>query len=140
MQKANSNHHGITSQTNIMLVDKGHQKLVEVHSHIKQLLNSGGNKNDLTDIFFSLSYFYENYLIQEEIFLKKTGYPNLNNHSASHKEFIKEIEGLKDSINKDAELVLQELNDFISAWLQDHEATYNDELVEYLRSKDLLTN
>ena len=140
MLPSNSNLNGNNSLTNITLVDKGHQKLVEVHSHIKDLLCSGGTKNDLTEIFFTLSYFYENYLIKEEMFLKKTGYPNLNNHSTSHKEFIKEIEGLKDSIDNDVMLVLKELNDFIAAWLKDHEASYNAELVEYLKSKGLIPN
>lgn len=119
----------------IAMVDKGHHKLTEIHSHIKSLITGKGDKNDLTDLFFSLSYFYENYLLNEELFLKKTGYPNLENHIASHKEFIKEIERLKDIINKDALTVLNELNDFIPRWLTNHEATYNDDLINYLKGK-----
>jgi len=122
----------------IAMVDKGHQKLAEIHAHIKNLLNKKGDKNDLTEIFFSLSYFYENYLINEELFLKKTGYPNLENHTASHKEFIKEIERLKDVISKDAISVLKELDEFIAKWLSNHETTYNADLINYLKGKGLL--
>ncbi len=122
----------------IAMVDKGHQKLAEIHAHIKNLLNNKGDKNDLTEIFFSLSYFYENYLINEELFLKKTGYPNLENHTASHKEFIKEIESLKDVISKDAISVLKELDEFITKWLSNHETTYNADLINYLKGKGLL--
>lgn len=130
----------IISITNIMLVDKGHQKLVELHSHVKALLKKTCNKNDLTEIFFALSYFYENYLIKEEMFLQKTGYPNLDNHSASHTLFINEIEQLKDSIDKDAKVVLHELDGFIEGWLSTHEQNYNDELVDYLRGKGFITD
>lgn len=116
----------------IAMVDKGHQKLSEIHAHIKSLIKCNGNKNDLTEIFFSLSYFYENYLINEELFLKKTGYPNFESHTASHKEFIKEIERLKDVISKNSISVLKELDEFITQWLSNHETTYNADLIKYL--------
>lgn len=123
------------SIVNISFTDTGHQKLKEVHSHIKDLLSKGGNKNDLTEIFFSLSYFFENYLLKEELFLKKTGYPNLENHSSSHKMFMTKIEKLKDSVDKDAKVVLNELDSFIDVWLRDHEASYSDEMVNFLKKK-----
>ncbi len=124
----------------IAMVDKGHQKLAEIHAHIKGLLKSNGDKNDLTEIFFSLSYFYENYLINEEIFLKKLGYPNIESHSASHKSFIKEIEKLKDIISKDSATVLKDLDKFISSWLNKHEMSYNKELFDFLKSKGYIQN
>lgn len=121
--------------TNISLVDKGHQKLVDVLSHIKELIITGGNRNDLTEIFFSLSFFFENYLLKEELFLKKSGYPNLENHSSSHKEFMREIERLKDRVDNDTITVLNDLEAFIATWLQNHESSYNDELVNFLVKK-----
>lgn len=140
MGKINIHDQEIVSPTNISLIEKGHKKLIEIHSHIKDLVNLEGNKNDLTEIFFALSYFYENYLINEEMILKKTGYQNLENHSASHKEFIGEIEKLKDTINMDAKLVLKELDDFIGSWLSSHEANFNAELVEFLKNKGYIPN
>jgi len=140
MGKINIHDQEIVSPTNISLIEKGHKKLIEIHSHIKDLANLEGNKNDLTEIFFALSYFYENYLINEEMILKKTGYQNLENHSASHKEFIGEIEKLKDTINMDAKLVLKELDDFIGSWLSSHEANFNAELVEFLKNKGYIPN
>lgn len=128
-------------QTNsIAMVDKGHQKLEEIHAHIKGLLKSKGDKNDLTEIFFSLSYFYENYLINEELFLKKLGYPNIENHSDSHKDFIKGIVRLKDIISKDSAAVLKELDEFISNWLNKHEMSYNKELFDFLKGKGYIQN
>lgn len=134
----NPNLNGNITPTNISLVDKGHQKLIDVLSHIKSLSISGGNKNDLTEIFFSLSYFFENYLLKEELFLKKSGYPNLENHSSSHKEFMREIERLKDSVDNDTIIVLNELETFIAKWLQNHETKYNDELVGFLVKKGFI--
>ena len=136
----NSNLNGNISQTNISLIDKGHQKLVDVLSHIKRLLITGGDKNDLTEIFFSLSYFFENYLLKEELFLKKSGYPNLENHSSSHKEFMREIVRLKDSVDNDTITVLNELGAFIADWLQNHETSYNDELINFLVKKGFINS
>ena len=136
----NSSINGNVSPTNISLIDKGHQKLVDVLSHIKGLRITGGNKNDLTEIFFSLSYFFENYLLKEELFLKKSGYPNLENHSSSHKEFMSEIERLKDSIDNDTITVLNELETFIATWLQKHETRYNDELIKFLIKKGFVNS
>jgi hemerythrin-like metal-binding protein len=119
--------------SNISTVENGHQKLAEVHSHIKLLIRTGGNKNDLTEIFFALSYFFENYLIKEELLLRKAGYSNLKKHSSSHKEFMHEIVRLKDNVDKNAEVVLKKLDEFIASWLINHELTFNEELNKYLK-------
>jgi len=136
----NSNPNESISPTNVSLIDKGHQKLEDVLSHIKGLLITGGNKNDLTGIFFSLSYFFENYLLKEELFLKESGDQNLEIHTSSHKEFMREIERLKDNVDKDTIVVLKELDNFITTWLQNHVTCYNDELVNFLVKKGFINS
>jgi len=121
--------------TNIPIIDEGHTKLNEVHNRIKELVGKGACKNDLADIFFALSYVFENHLIKEELFLKSKGYGNFDNHKNSHLEFIQGIEKLKDNFEKDITSTLNELETFVGGWLKNHSSNYNDELVDFLQNK-----
>jgi len=122
-------------QTNISVIDEGHLKLSEIHNHVKLLLKQEANKNDLAEAFFSLSYFFENYLLKEELLLKSKGYPNFDDHKASHSSFIKGIEHLKDSYENDIKCTLKELDTFIGDWLKTHSLNYNKEVVDFLNKK-----
>lgn len=121
--------------TNIPIIDEGHTKLNEVHNRIKEFVGKGACKNDLADIFFALSYVFENHLIKEELYLKGKGYGNFDNHKSSHLEFIQGIERLKDNFEKDIDSTLKELDLFVGGWLKKHSANYNDELVHLLQNK-----
>lgn len=121
--------------TNISIIDEGHNKLFDVHNHIKSLCKQGACKDDLAEIFFTLSYFFENHLIKEELYLKSKGYPNFDNHQTSHLSFIKEIESLKDNYENDVNSTLKELDVFIGNWLHDHSSNYNKEVVDFLNQK-----
>jgi len=121
--------------TNIPIIDEGHRKLYDVQNRIKNIANKGACKNDLTEIFFALSYFFENYLIKEELFLKSKGYAYLDDHKSSHLEFIKGIERLKDNFENDIVSTLNELDTFIGDWLQSHSSNYSKDLVDFLNKK-----
>jgi len=121
--------------TSIPIIDEGHSKLSEIHNRVKSLAKQGASKNDLTEIFFALSYFFEDHLIKEELYLKSKGYPTLEEHKASHADFIKGIEHLKDNYSKDVECNLKELEVFIGEWLNNHNLKYNKEVVDFLNQK-----
>ena len=121
--------------TNIPVIDEGHDKLLEVYNHVKTLKSKEASKNDLAEVFFALSYFFEDHLIKEELFLKSKGYPNFENHKACHANFIKGIENLKDNYDKDIKCTLMELDIFIASWINTHTQNYTKEVVEFLNRK-----
>ena len=124
-----------TGKSSIQIIDEGHSKLSEIHNRVKSFAQNGASKNDLTEIFFALSYFFEDHLIKEELYLKSKGYPTLEEHKASHADFIKGIEHLKDNYSKDVKCSLKELDIFIGEWLNNHNLKYNKEVVDFLNQK-----
>lgn len=121
--------------TNIPIIDEGHDKLAEIQKNINILKEKGACKNDLADIFFALSYFFENHLIKEELYLMSKDYPNFDNHKTSHFDFIKGIERLMDNYESNVDNTLKELDIFIGEWLQSHSSNYNKDVVDYLNQK-----
>ncbi len=122
--------------TNISVIDEGHKKLLEIQNNIKKFSNQSISKNDLTEIFFALSNYYENHLLKEELFLKSKGYQNFDNPKSSHLDFIKEIEQLKDSYQNDIQTTLNEVDAFIQGWLHNHSVNYNKEVIKFLNKKE----
>jgi len=121
--------------TSISIIDESHDKLNEIQKHINNLKEKGACKDDLANIFFALSYFFENHLIKEELYLKSKNYPNFDNHKTSHFDFIKGIERLMDNYESNVDNTLKELDIFIGEWLQNHSSNYNKDVVDYLNQK-----
>ncbi len=121
--------------TNIPIIDEGHNKLSEIQKHINSLKEKGACKDDLAEIFFALSYFFENHLIKEELYLQSKGYPNFDNHKTNHFDFIKGIERLMDNYESNVDNTLKELDVFIGKWLLNHSSNYNKDVVDYLNQK-----
>lgn len=122
-------------RTSISIIDESHDKLSEIQKHIITLKEKGACKDDLANIFFALSYFFENHLIKEELYLKSKGYPNFESHKIGHFDFIKGIERLKDNYESNVDNTLKELDTFIEEWLQNHSSNYNKDVVDYLNQK-----
>lgn len=135
MAKQDKPSYSEATYTSIPVIDEGHNKLSEIHNRVKLLSKKEACKNDLTEVFFALSYFFEDHLLKEELYLKSKGYPTIEEHKASHADFIKGIENLKDSYANDVECTLKELDVFIGEWLRNHALKYNNDVVAFLNHK-----
>ncbi|GAI87333.1 unnamed protein product, partial [marine sediment metagenome] len=114
---------------NIGLLDKQHKKFLEIFNLFKKAINEGACERNISKVFFSLVYYAEHHLIQEEIYFKNYKYPNFNLHKKAHNHFINRIIKFREDFEKGKEDVCVEMYYFLEEWFNNHILKYDKEAV-----------
>lgn len=122
---------------NIGLLDKQHKKFLEIFNLLKKAINESACERNISDVFFSLVYYAEHHLIQEEIYFKNYKFPNFNLHKEKHNHFIKRIIKFREDFEEGKEDVCVEMYYFLEEWFNNHILKYDKEAVEFLVKKGI---
>jgi len=120
---------------NIGLLDKQHKKFLEIFNLLKKAINEGACERNISKVFFSLVYYAEHHLIQEEIYFKNYKYPNFNLHKKAHNHFINRIIKFREDFEEGKEDVCVEMYYFLEQWFNNHILKYDKEAVEFFVEK-----
>jgi len=120
---------------NIGLLDKQHKKFLEIFNLLKKAINEGACERNISKVFFSLVYYAEHHLIQEEIYFKNYKYPNFNLHKEAHNHFINRIIKFREDFEEGKEDVCVEMYYFLEEWFNNHILKYDKEAVEFFVEK-----
>ena len=121
----------------IVSIDQQHQKLLENLNRLADVINKGECKEKVSEIFFALGYFAENYFTKEEMLFKNYKYPNFSVHKEAHNNFIKQIIKFQEDYKTGADEVCLQLYSFIEKWFLNHILEYDKEAVTFLKQKGL---
>jgi hemerythrin len=124
--------------THVEEMDKQHMRLVELLNNVYELLKEG-KKEEAIELFKReiLSYI-EYHLSEEEKFMEKIGYPELDNHRKAHDIFRREVYNLCTRIEKgDPEAFKQALS-YTLGWLYNHIAKTDKKYGIYAKEKGLI--
>jgi hemerythrin-like metal-binding protein len=73
------------------LYDEQARRFLDIINSMKKIIAGGIQDSDISDIFFRLTHYFEQYMIREEINMKELDYDGLDAHIRMHKEFIDRI-------------------------------------------------
>lgn len=118
-------------------IDEHREKFFEIINKLKQVITRKDCKINVADIFFSLVHYAEHYLINEEIYLKESGYPGFSKHKESHNNFIARIIRFKEDYQNNKKEVCEDMYFFLENWLINHILHYDVEAVAWLKEKGL---
>lgn len=113
------------------------EKIDEQHKHLYALTNrlideSKGNPEVLNDTLYQLLQYIENHFKDEEILLKKRGYPYLEEHKRVHRTFLRKIAMFcKDDVDGKPKIE-EELYSYLSLWLLTHIEKTDQEYKDYI--------
>jgi hemerythrin len=124
--------------THVEEMDKQHMRLVALLINVYELLKEG-KKEEATELFKGelLSY-VEYHLSEEEKFMEKIGYPELDNHRKVHDMFRREIYNLAPYIEKADPKAFREALSYAWGWLYKHIAKTDKKYGIYAKEKGLI--
>lgn len=102
------------------LYDEQARKFLDIINQMKRIIAGGVKDRDISDIFFQLTYYYEQYMIREEINMKELAYDMLDSHRLSHKEFIDHILAFREGYEKGDQGVYDEMYCYLEKWFDEH--------------------
>ncbi|MCD4832324.1 MAG: bacteriohemerythrin [Bacteroidales bacterium] len=118
---------------NITVIDKQHQKFLNIINELKLIINSNSCEEKVSEIFFQLAYLIDHYFIKEEIYFNDLKYPNLEQHKAAHNQFVERIIQFQKDVENNTPNLCLEIYQYLENWFDEHILKYDKEAVEYLR-------
>ncbi|NOZ47969.1 MAG: hemerythrin family protein [Chlorobi bacterium] len=121
----------------ILSIDLQHQKFLEIFNKLSDIINFKSCKDKVSEIFFSLGHFTENYFTKEEMLFNNYKYPNFTAHKEAHNNFIAQIIHFNKNYINGKEDVCIELYQFLEKWFKNHILEYDKDAVTFLKEKGL---
>jgi len=124
--------------THVEEMDKQHMRLVALLNNVYELLKEG-KKEEAIELFKReiLSY-VEYHLSEEEKFMEKIGYPELDHHRKVHDMFRREIYNLAPYMEKGDPKAFREALSYVWGWLYNHIAKTDKKYGIYAKEKGLI--
>lgn len=114
------------------LYDEQAKKFLEIINQMKKIIAGGVKDRGISDIFFQLTYYYEQYMIREEINMKKLKYDEFEDHRETHKEFIDRILAFREGYERGDDDVYEEMYSYLEKWFDDHLMIADRRAVDYI--------
>lgn len=114
------------------LYDEQTKKFLDIINQMKKIIAGGVTDKDISDVFFQLTHYYEQYMIREEINIKEIGYDKLESHREAHKNFINHIMSFREGYEKGEEDVCETMYFFLEKWFDKHMIVDDRNAVDYI--------
>ena len=114
------------------LYDEQARKFLEIINRMKRMISGGVDNPDISDIFFQLTYYYEQYMIREEINMHEVAYEREESHRQSHRDFIDHILAFREGYEKGDSAIYEDMYFYLEKWFDDHMMADDRAAVEFI--------
>ncbi|MEA3444768.1 MAG: hemerythrin family protein [Bacteroidota bacterium] len=113
-------------------IDEHHKKFLDIINMLIKISNERSCEEEISLVFFRLIYYVDNFLIEEEIYLKENKYPKFKQHKEAHNTFIHEILKLQNEYQNRNKTICKSLLDFLQNWFDKHILETDKEAVGFI--------
>ncbi len=102
------------------LYDEQARRFLDIINRMKKIIAGGVQDTDISDIFFRLTHYFEQYMIREEINMKELNYDSTDTHIRMHKEFIDRIIAFRKGYEDGDRDIYNDMYFYLEKWFDDH--------------------
>lgn len=102
------------------LYDEQARRFLDIINRMKKIIAGGVQDRDISDIFFRLTHYFEQYMIREEINMKELNYDSTDAHIRVHKEFVDRIIAFRKGYEDGNSDVYNDMYFYLEKWFDDH--------------------
>jgi methyl-accepting chemotaxis protein len=106
--------------TGIQMVDKQHQRLVELINQLFHCMKDGGDRMMVGSVIDELVDYTRTHFRAEEDLMKKHHYPDFAAHKAIHDRFVAKVGEFSEKLKSGARLAPADIFKFLKDWLISH--------------------
>jgi len=111
------------------------KKIKELIQFFSKSIEQGKCKDEIVNVFHKISYYTQDFFINEELFMKKYEMPSFSQHVKEHREFAdKMIAFQKDFEQGKADLCVDLLS-YLELWYEKHILNSDEEIIAYIKDK-----
>lgn len=117
------------------LIDKQHQRLVEILNQVVANMNKPDGKAALQDAFGKLADYTIMHFTMEEKLMAEHRYPDAVEHKRIHAELVAKVRELSADLNAGKQMIGSKTLFFLQGWLRDHFKRTDKALADYLNAR-----
>ena len=114
------------------LYDEQARRFLDIINSMKKIIAGGVQDSDISDIFFRLTHYFEQYMIREEINMKELDYDELDAHIRMHKEFIDRIIAFRKGYENGDRDIYNDMYFYLEKWFYDHMMVDDRRAVDFI--------
>lgn len=118
-------------KTGIGIIDEQHKKLFEISESLTYIHERG----EIKDIFIFLDEYLNLHFQTEENLMEKYNYPYIEEHKKIHEQLKEKIEGYIELYFMGNSSVLEELEEVVISWIENHILIEDKKYCSYIKEK-----
>jgi methyl-accepting chemotaxis protein/hemerythrin len=110
------------------------KKIAELIESFSIKTNQELCKNAIIDFLHKVSFYTENFFINEELFLKRYKMPSYEMHVNEHKQFVEKIMHFQKKLENNELNICAELYEYINDWYKNHILKNDKEIIDFIEN------
>jgi len=117
------------------MIDREHRTLMELLDKVRLISQSPDQNVEIMRALTAMYLYAKDHFFDEEGLMAQLGYPEREQHTRLHKEFLEKTHALTDAC-LDGALNFNQLADFLTGWLLRHVEEDDARIILFAKSKD----
>lgn len=111
------------------------RKISDLISSFKDAMDSMKCKDEVMDLLHKVSYYTEDFFINEELFLKKYQIPSFQMHYDEHKHFVNKMLEFHKRLEKNDSAICSDVMKYMQDWYNNHILDSDKQIIEYMKNR-----
>lgn len=116
-------------------IDTQHETLFELINRLHDSMKEGRSKESIPSTLNALVAYTKQHFGYEEGYMKRVGYPNLDQHRAQHEEFVSTVERFISDYNSGKVGLTFQIINYLKDWLISHILKTDKQYDEFVAQK-----
>jgi len=121
-----------TISVNNTTIDNQHKRLIDLINELSKHSNTGANSKIINETLSELLRYTLTHFSDEEEFMRKAGYPKLDQHIKKHRDFSHKIATFCLDVQNGKASVTKDLLQFLADWLVEHTSVDDQDYKNYI--------
>lgn len=116
-------------------IRSNNKKIKELIDFFSKSIAEDRCKVDIVNIFHKISFYTEEFFINEELYMKKYNIPFVSSHIKEHREFADKMVFFQNEYEDGATDLCPKLLSFLNYWYKKHVQNSDEAIIEFIERK-----
>lgn len=109
------------------------KKIADLIESFRAAMNSRKCKEEVLELLHRVSYYTEDFFINEELFLKKYKVPFFQSHDIEHKQFVEKMLQFYKRLESNDPDICKNVMSYLEEWYEKHILNADKQIIEYIK-------
>jgi len=108
------------------------KKISDLIGSFKVAMKSKKCKEEVLELLHHASYYTEDFIVNEELFLKKYQVPFLEEHNKEHRQFVEKMMTFYTRLENNDQEICADVMNYLESWYEKHILNSDKQIIEYI--------